>query len=90
MADFVADMLKVFIKAPDTDGIFKLVENYPRPSNAEWLKTPQLGKQVAASIPKRSNNSDSNVRGSCPDSLNESASRFNGLGKRGWIFGAYG
>lgn len=62
VADFVADMLKVFIKAPDTEGIFKLIDNYPRPSNAEWLKTPQLGKQVAASIPKRSNNYDKKLK----------------------------
>lgn len=62
VADFVADMLKVFIKAPDTEGIFKLVDDYPRPSNAEWLKTPQLGKQVAASIPKRSNSYDKKLK----------------------------
>lgn len=38
------------------------MEDYPRSSNAEWLKTPQLGKQVAASIPKRSNNYDKKLK----------------------------
>lgn len=62
VADFVAVMLKVFIKVPDTESVFKLIEDYPWLCNAEWLKTPQLGKQVAASILKHSNNYDKKLK----------------------------
>lgn len=44
------------------ENVLKLVENYPRPENAEWLQTPLMGKQIAASIPKRSNSYDRRLR----------------------------
>lgn len=58
----IADLLRVFLKEPNVDNVLKLVESYPRPENAVWLQAPLMGKQIAASIPKRSNSYDKRLR----------------------------
>lgn len=58
----IADLLRVFLKEPNVENVLKLVDDYPRPENAEWLQAPMMGKQVAASIPKRSNSYDKRLR----------------------------
>lgn len=62
IADCIAELLKSYLKDPSTESMLKLLENYPRPSNAEWLQAPMMGTQVAASIPKRSNSYDKRLR----------------------------
>lgn len=62
VADCIAGLLKTFLKDPSTEGVLKLLESYPRPENVEWLQSPTMGPQVAASIPKRSNNYDKRLR----------------------------
>lgn len=62
VADCIAGLLKTYLKEPSTEAMLKLVENYPRPANAEWLQSPTVGTQVAASIPRRSNNYDKRLR----------------------------
>lgn len=62
VADCIADLLKSYLKDPSTEAMLKLVENYPRPANAEWLQAPMVGTQIAASIPKRSNSYDKRLR----------------------------
>lgn len=58
----IVDLLRVFLKEPNAENVLKLVENYPRPVNAEWLQAPAMGNQVAAAIPKRSNNYDKRLK----------------------------
>lgn len=58
----IADLLRVFLKDPNAENVLKLLESYPRPENAEWLQAPLMGTQVAASIPRRSNNYDKRLR----------------------------
>lgn len=62
IAECIADLLKSYLKEPSSEAMLKLLENYPRPANAEWLQAPTVGTQVAASIPKRSNNYDKRLR----------------------------
>lgn len=62
IADCIAELLKSYLKDPSTDAVLKLVEEYPRPINAEWLQAPTLGTQITASIPKRSNNFDKRLK----------------------------
>lgn len=58
----IAELLKAYLKEPNAENTLKLLESYPRPENAEWVQAPTLGTQVAASIPKRSNNYDKRLR----------------------------
>lgn len=37
IADCIAELLKSYLKDPSTEAILKLLEQYPRPVNAEWL-----------------------------------------------------
>lgn len=62
IADCIAELLQTYLKNPNAEAMLKLMEEYPRPSNAEWLQAPTMGMQVAASIPKRSNNYDKRLR----------------------------
>lgn len=62
IADCIADLLETYLKEPNAEAMLKLMESYPRPANAEWLQAPTIGTQVAASIPKRSNNYDKRLR----------------------------
>lgn len=62
VADCIAELLKVFLKEPNAEAVLKLLENYPRPENVEWLQAPTLGPQVAASIPKKSNSYDKRLK----------------------------
>lgn len=62
IADCIAELLKTYLKDPSNEAMIKLLENFLRPSNAEWLQAPMMGTQVAASIPKRSNNYDKQLR----------------------------
>lgn len=62
IADCIAELLKAYLKEPNAENTLKLMEDYPRPENAEWLQAPTLGSQVAGSIPKRSNNYDKRLR----------------------------
>lgn len=62
VADCIAELLKTYLKEPSSEAMIKLLEDYPRPANADWLQAPMMGTQVAASIPKRSNNYDRRLR----------------------------
>lgn len=70
VSECIANMLKSFVKNPNAETILKLTEEYPRPANASWVKAPELGKEVAASIPRRNNNYDRKLKQSqeCPGS----------------------
>lgn len=62
VSDCIAELLKAYLKEPNAESVSKLLEDYPRPANAEWLQAPTMGPQVAASIPKKSNNYDKRLR----------------------------
>lgn len=62
VAECIAELLRTFLKEPNAEATLKLLESYPRPENVEWLKAPVMGPQVAASIPKKSNNYDKRLR----------------------------
>lgn len=62
IADCIADLLQTYLREPSSEAMLKLLEDYPRPANANWLQAPTVGTQVAASILKRSNNYDKRLR----------------------------